>query len=128
MVASGPAAFRRRTPDSCHSRWRGREWLLSPQSRTFKNRRLESRFLFAEGRDSDDGMNYGCCFCGEIITTADGDALRLTFNSLWKPDNDPDPSESIWAHRQCILQKVEPLLRRPLDVEVLPIQKLAIVR
>lgn len=73
-------------------------------------------------------MNYRCCLCSVYITKADGDALRLTFNSLWKSVDDLDPSEQMWAHRRCVQEKIEPLLDNPLDTEVLPIQTLRIVR
>lgn len=67
----------------------------------------------AEAADGYDASmsGYQCWFCGKPVERADGCAVLITIEGLWKWDagsaTDEDPSQSFYAHSHCAKDRLQ---------------------
>ena len=54
---------------------------------------------------------YQCWLCGQAIGRADGGAVLITIQGLWRWDGgsskDDDPSQSVYAHSHCAKDRLQ---------------------
>ena len=53
-----------------------------------------------------------CAFCGEGVKPTEQDPIALGIVEQWEPSEE-QPDWTVYAHRECFLERLQPELREP---------------